>query len=85
MGNIDPKDKHIHKNKHNSYVEHIFNYSMELSESRQRKENTRISVISHTIRYEVTAYKDVHGKLLKKWGVEYKGVRRVMEQVVKPK
>jgi hypothetical protein len=48
---VDPKDKHIHKNKHDHTQTHIYNmfvtvnYSMELGERGKGKKNDRASVI----------------------------------------
>jgi hypothetical protein len=44
---VDPKIKHIHKNKHDHILTQRYSYSMELGESRKRKENDRASVIPH--------------------------------------
>jgi hypothetical protein len=55
MWKIDPKDKHILKNKHDQIQTLMYNmfatwnYSMELGERGKRKENGRASVISKNI------------------------------------
>jgi hypothetical protein len=58
------KDKYIQKNKHGhiqtQYRVVPWNYSMELREREEGKENNRASVISHNIRCEGRGYKNVY-------------------------